>query len=203
MNASCQLKDQILEAALPDIVFDGWSDLTLTKAIDTLGLDKDIYRATFPAGAADVIAHFSDWADRQMLDQLDATNIEDMRIRDRIRSGVLTRFDVLAPHKEAVRLAMHYWAAPHRGAKAGKNLWHTADRIWQWAGDVSTDYNRYSKRALLSALLASTTYTWLKDDSEDLADTHKHLDQKIERIMKMGQFIGKLKCNKKTTAQAV
>ena len=49
MNASCQLKDQILEAALPDIVFDGWSDLTLTKAIDTLGLDKDIYRATFPA----------------------------------------------------------------------------------------------------------------------------------------------------------
>ncbi|MCS5597784.1 MAG: COQ9 family protein [Alphaproteobacteria bacterium] len=203
MNASCQLKDQILEAALPDVVFDGWSDTTLTKAIDTLGLDKDIYRATFPKGMIDVIAHFADWADRKMLDQLEVDNIEDMRIRDRIRRGVLTRLDVLAPHKEAVRLAMHYWGAPHRGAKAGKALWHTADRIWQWAGDTATDYNRYTKRALLSALLASTTYAWLKDETETLSDTNKHLDQKIEHIMKMGQFIGKLKCKKADKREAV
>lgn len=196
MNATCKIKDQILEEALPDVVFDGWNDVTIYKAIDKAGLEKSIYNAAFPGGLQDVIAHFSDWADRQMLRRLEETNIEDMRIRDRIRRGVLTRLEVLAPHKEAVQSALKYWAVPYRGPKAGKNLWLTADRIWTWAGDTATDYNKYTKRGLLSAILASTTYTWLQDDTEQQSKTHDHLDKRIEDVMKIGKVMSKFKCKK-------
>ena len=203
MNATCQMKDQILQAALPDIVFDGWQDITIYRALDKIGHEKEVYKAVFPKGVASVIEHFSDWADRQMLRALESTNIEDMRIRDRIRRGVPTRLEILEPHKEAVTGAMKYWSMPHRGLKAGQGLWHSADRIWLWAGDTSTDYNRYTKRGLLSAILASTTYVWLQDDSADHAKTKAHLDARIENIMQIGKVMGKLKgfkapkCNKK------
>jgi|TARA_R110002126_G_scaffold13118_7_gene57341 ubiquinone biosynthesis protein COQ9 len=187
------MKDQILEAALPDIVFDGWQDITIYRALDKIGHEKEVYKAAFPNGVASVIEHFSDWADRQMLRALESTNIEDMRVRDRIRRGVLTRLEVLEPHKEAVTGAMKYWSMPHRGLKAGKGLWHSADRIWLWAGDTSTDYNRYTKRGLLSAILASTTLTWLQDDSADHEKTNKHLDARIENIMQIGKVMGKFK----------
>lgn len=197
MNATCQIKDQILEQALPEVVFDGWADLTIYRAIEKAGLEREIYSAVFPDGITDVIAHFSDWADRQMLRRLEETNIEDMRIRDRIRRGVLTRLDVLEPHKEAVQSALKYWSVPYRSPKASKNLWLSADRIWLWAGDTAQDYNKYTKRMLLSGILASTTYTWLQDDSEDYKDTKTHLDKRIENVMSFGKFVSKFKCNKK------
>jgi ubiquinone biosynthesis protein COQ9 len=201
MNATCQIKDQILEAALPEIVFDGWQDLTIYRALEKEGLEREVYNAVFPHGIDSVIQHFSDWADRQTLLRLEETTIEDMRIRDRIRRGVATRLEVLEPHKEAVRSAMNYWTVPYRSAKAGKNLWHSADRIWLWAGDTSHDYNRYTKRVLLSGILASTMYTWLQDDSTDQQKTQDHLDKRIDNVMRFGKLLGKIKCSKNKTAK--
>lgn len=43
MNATCQIKDQILEEALPDIVFDGWQDITMYRALEKAGLGEDVY----------------------------------------------------------------------------------------------------------------------------------------------------------------
>ncbi|MBW3559768.1 MAG: COQ9 family protein, partial [Proteobacteria bacterium] len=33
-------------------------------------------------------------------------------------------------------------------------LWEAADAIWRWAGDTATDENHYTKRLILSAVLA-------------------------------------------------
>lgn len=188
-----EIRDKIIESVLPSVAFDGWNMASLEDAARQSGLDSDVVHAVFPGGVSEAVGHFSDWADRRMLDALACENIEDLRIRDRIRCAVFARLGVLTPHKEAVKLAMSYWLLPARSGQAGRSIWSSADCIWNWAGDQSTDYNHYTKRGLLCGVLSSTTLAWLNDDSDDMAVTAEFLDRRIENVMKLGRFIGRFK----------
>lgn len=185
------LQDQILAIALEDVPFDGWRWDIIETAAEKAGLDKDIALAIFPAGLSDVLRHFSDWADRQMLISLADINPNEMRVRDRIQRGVQTRLEILEPNKEAVRAASVYWLVPFRKIEAGKVVWQTADIIWKWAGDDATDYNHYTKRGLLSGVITTTTMAWLNDTSENHAETSAFLDRRIDNVLKVGGFAGK------------
>ena len=46
---------------------------------------------------------------------------------------------------------------------------------------------------LLSGVLGTTTLTWLNDDSDDLVVTQEFLDRRIENVMQLGRFLGKIK----------
>lgn len=186
-----QIRDEIINAALPHIMFDGWSWDCVLKSAAELGHEEQAVCAVFPERMIDVLDSFSDLADREMLKVLDSQNPDDLRVRERIRAGVLARFEYLNAHKEAVRATLGFWAIPTRKPRAAKIVWRTADKIWNWAGDESSDYNRYTKRGLLSGILVSTMLVWLDDDSEDMRITKEFLDRRIENVLFVGQTIGR------------
>jgi ubiquinone biosynthesis protein COQ9 len=187
------IKTNILMAALPSVPFDGWTQKMLEEAALSCGYPSHMVRAVFPEGVSDAIRFFSRWADEQMMDRLTHTDVKSMRIRDRIEAGVLARLHALAPYKEAERLAVAYWMRPFRKWEGGKLVWKTADRIWEWAGDEATDYNRYTKRGLLSGVLVSTVLFWLDDASKNHADTKGFLSRRIENVLKIGKVAAKFK----------
>lgn len=187
------IRDAILETLLPDVPFDGWTRAGLARACAEAGYGVDMAEAVFPGGLPAVAAHFSDWADRRMLERLAGVDPGALRVRDRIRTAVLERFVVLGPHREAVRLLLARQVLPWRAAEAGKQAWRTADRIWTWAGDTARDYNHYTKRGLLCAVLAATTASWLADDSRGGTETASFLDRRIENVMQWGRALGKMK----------
>jgi ubiquinone biosynthesis protein COQ9 len=84
-------------------------------------------------------------------------------------------------------------AQPFRAPEAARLLWRTADRIWRALGDASTDENFYSKRAILSGVLASTYARWFTDRSPDHAETWAFLDARIENVMQFEKFKARLK----------
>lgn len=186
-------RDTILESALPEAETQGWSWHIIRNAAAQAGYAPDMADAVFPGGLPDVLIHFSGWADRKMLKKLEGLDPESMRVRDRIRLAVQTRLAILKPYRGAVRHALGYWLRPFRKWTAGKNIWNTADCIWNWAGDIATDYNRYTKRTLLSGVIVSTTLVWLNDDTEDSSVTQAFLDRRIENVMQLGKVIGRLK----------
>lgn len=188
-----QIRDRILEQALPNVVFDGWTwDLAQASA-ENLEYDKSMALAVFPGRLNDFVGHFADWADRRMLDTLSATNPDDLRVRDRIRAAVLARIDGLTPWREAERKALTFWSMPPRNLLAVRMVWRTADRIWDWAGDTATDYNRYTKRILLSGVLTTTMLAWLNQDQDDRAALEVFLDRRIDHVLKLGKFVGRFK----------
>ena len=65
-----------------------------------------------------------------------------------------------------------------------------ADTIWEAAGDTATDYNRQTKRALLSAVIPSIVLRWL--DTYDREALARYIDRKLQRAMKVGQTGGKI-----------
>jgi ubiquinone biosynthesis protein COQ9 len=192
-NASNQIRDQLLNQALPDIVFDGWTWAVAERAAISAGYDKTMARAVFPGGLSDFVGHLSDWTDRQTLETLSHVDRDALRIRDRIHLGVMTRIETLQPWREALRRAVTYWSVPTRAFQAGRLLWRSADAIWIWAGDTATDYNHYTKRALLSGVISTTTLAWLNDETGDLKRTEMFLDRRIENVMKLGKALGRLK----------
>jgi len=165
----------------------------LAAACAAAGYQEDMIRAVFPSGLPDAVAHFSDWADRAMMESLDKTVPEQHRVRDRIRMGCMARFRALRSHKAAVAAALSYWSIPPRPAMGARLVWRTADRIWTWAGDTAQDYNRYTKRMLLAGVLGTTTMAWLQDSSDDFAGTESFLDRRIDQVVQVGSVLGRLK----------
>jgi ubiquinone biosynthesis protein COQ9 len=187
------IRDRILETLLPDIAFDGWTWKAAEQATIKAGYDRTMAAAVFPEGLPGVLDHFSCWADRRMLERLASIDTNQLKIRERIESAASARLDVLEPWKEAARLAARYRSVPHRAPHAARLVWRTADCIWQWAGDTSTDYNRYSKRALLAGVLASTAVAWLSERNDSLQDAKAFLHRRIDNAMGLGRLLGKMR----------
>lgn len=192
-NDTVEIRDRILTAALPNVAFDGWRWGMIERAAERAGYSPAMAQAVFPAKMKDVLAAFADLADREMLKALEDINPQDLRVRDRVRSALLARFEWLAQHKEALRQSVQFWMMPTRKPRAGQIVWRTVDRIWDWAGDSAQDYNRYTKRGLLSGILVSGALVFLNDQTETLDNTKAFLDRRIENVMQLGKVLHSFK----------
>lgn len=188
-----EIRAKLLEGALNHAAFDGWTEQTLRHAArDAKISELDVYRA-FPGGAPNLLQYSLDSADRAMVSAMLDLDLENMRIRDKIASGVRIRLEQAAPHKEAVRRALNHLGLPHRAPTAMKALYRTVDLMWRTIGDTSTDYNFYTKRALLAGVYSSTLLYWLNDRSEDHEATWAFLDRRIGNVMQIEKAKAQLK----------
>lgn len=176
-------RPDILEAVLSHVSFDGWSDKALSMAAKDLGLSMAYIKLAFPGGVDEMVDTFLMGADRLMMERLNDLDSQNMRIRDKIATAVETRLAVNMPYREAVQKTVTYLAQPHKLAISTKAVWRMSDLIWRWAGDTASDYNHYTKRAILSAVYSSTLLIWLGDTSEGFKETSAFLDRRIDNVM--------------------
>ena len=177
----------LIEAILPNVPFDGWSRPALRAAARQVGMPVEEALALFPNGAAELVACFSRWADLRMLDRLEITDLEPLRIPERIALAVTTRLEILAPSREAVRRALSVLALPQHAPLGLRLLYGTVDGIWYAAGDRTTDFSFYTKRGTLAAVYAATTLYWLDDSSPDFGDTRAFLDRRLAGVASIGK----------------
>jgi ubiquinone biosynthesis protein COQ9 len=192
-------KAAVLAAALEHAAFDGFTDKSLARAGEAAGVDDVTLARLFPDGPVSLVEAFSDSVDAEMEARLAKRKLAMLKIRERIKAAVTARIDVLRPHKEAARRAAAFLTLPPHAALGAKLLYRTVDKMWRAAGDTSTDFNFYTKRAILAGVYSSTMLRWFTDDSEDEAVTHAFLDNRIENVM---QF-EKLKAQVKERAKAL
>lgn len=184
-------RQRLLQATLPHVPFDGWSERALTAGAGDAGIEPALAQNAFPGGAADLVKFFSGDMDRQMLERLGDQDLAAMKVRQRITTAIRTRLELLAPHREAVRRGVAFLALPRHAALGLKCLYRTVDAIWYAAGDTATDYNFYSKRLLLAGVYSATLLFWLNDSSEGFAATWAFLDRRIAEVLKVGGSLGR------------
>lgn len=188
-----ETRDRLIDAAVPHVPFDGWGRTALRHAAADIGVPAEEAEALFPKPARDMISWHSRLADRRMLAALRTKDLENMKIRERIATGVMTRLEQNADQRDAVRKAIAVLALPGHAGLSLQLLYRTVDDIWFAAGDRSTDWNFYTKRMLLGGVYSSTLLVWLDDRSEDLADTRAFLARRIENVMQVPKLTGRLK----------
>ncbi len=174
----------ILGRELPaDAAFDGWNVKALEVVAERLELNPDIAKLAFSNGSADMIDAWFSSIDDDMLADLSPEMLGDMKIRQRITALVEARLALIAPHREALRRAQAILAMPHNVKLALSLGWRAADAMWRAAGDISTDYNHYTKRAILGTVYGATLLFFVNDNSEDWIHTRQFLARRIEGIM--------------------
>jgi ubiquinone biosynthesis protein COQ9 len=193
MSGLDALRDRLVHAALPYVPFDGWSRAALDAGARDAGLDPlDVHRA-FPGGPTGAIEHYVAMADHAMLADLERHDLEALRVRVRVALAVRLRLERAAGEREAIRRALGHLALPGQAPLALKTLYRTVDAIWWAAGDSSTDFNFYTKRALLAAVYSATLLYWLDDRSEGAAETWAFLDRRLADVMKIPQLAGRVR----------
>lgn len=173
----------LIEAALPHVAFDGWSNDALRAAGQDAGLDQYEAKRLFPRGGVDLALGFHRLGDQRLSEALATSDLGTMRIRDRITNCVRKRIEVIADEREAVRRSASLLALPMYAPEGARAMWRTADLIWDACGDTSDDYNWYTKRAILSGVMSATVLYWLGDQDPELHPTWAFLDRRIEGVM--------------------
>ena len=184
------LLDRWLDALLPRVPETGWTMVAAKQAAREIELDAGEQALAAPNGVTDLIDRFMDRAVDDALVSLSTETMAGLRTHERVAEGLKAWLDALEPHREAVRKAAGHGLLPWGAGAAVKRIWSIADAIWEAAGDTATDYNRQTKRALLSAVIPRIVLYWLEQPDPDRVD--RFIMQRLQEAMKLGQTGGKV-----------
>ncbi|WP_445810953.1 COQ9 family protein [Yoonia sp.] len=188
------VKQQLLDAIIPHVAFDGWAPVAFTAAVADAGVDPAVARTICPRGAIDLAIAFHEQGDAAMVAALDAADLTGMRFRDKVAHAIRLRIRAI-PDKEAVRRGTALFALPHMAADGARLVWGTADAIWTALGDTSEDANWYTKRLTLSGVYAAVVLYWLGDDSTGAQATDAFIDRRIDGVMQFEKVKAQLRDN--------
>lgn len=177
-----------VEAMLRHVPFDGWSEVAMKTTSEELGLSASDVESLFPKGVISTVTIGSDDVDAKMEAEFMsrfAGRFDEMPVHIKIRELLLIRFEILQPHKEAVRKMISFVAKRPQAELGSRLLYTTLDRIWRAAGDRSTDYNFYTKRATLAAVYGSTLLAFLDDETSNMEKTRAFLDRRLQDVAKI------------------
>ena len=183
-----QLRRRLALAVGENAVFDGWSRKAVDSAAQQLGIDPAQARLAMPKGQPGMIDVYIQEVDRALQAWFTPERLEGLKIREKIRSLVWRRLEIMEPAREAMRRGLAVLAMPQNVPLALRIGWRSADVMWRIAGDTSTDFNHYTKRMTLGAVYGSTLVVWLDDRSEGWSDTAAFLDRRIDDVMRFEKW---------------
>ncbi len=183
-------EERVLTAALVLAEETGWNSRLVARAGRDAGLSRGEIELLLPHGARDLAAIAARRHLRRMYERLDGIDPGLLKIRERIRLATDAKIEATAEDGPALRRQAGFLALPQNLPLGMRLLWESADAIWRWAGDTATDENHYSKRAILSAILA-TTLAVRMTHGRDAARTH--LADRIENVMAYERWKAKVR----------
>lgn len=172
-------KEELLNFFLDRVPFTGWCNYTYSESLSEIDHDG-LYESIFPNGLKDLTQYYFDKADNDLLAQISKLDISSFSIREKIKTFILFRLQFYDLNRESVRSLI--------GSSIvnilDKNLLSTVktvDIMWRSAGDKSTDYNFYSKRAILLGVYISTILYWINNNNKN--EVANFIDRRMTQIM--------------------
>jgi ubiquinone biosynthesis protein COQ9 len=181
-------RDAALLAMLPLVGAGGWNKTTLRRALLTISAPVDDAEFLFPGGSIDMVEAYFDLADRQMTEAADGAVLAG-RMSERIRALIVLRFSQARPYRAAVRRALALLALPRHAGIGVRCIARTVDAIWHAAGDNAADFSWYTKRAILAGVYTASLLFWLRDNSDDDADTLQFVDRRLRDVARLGRLV--------------
>jgi ubiquinone biosynthesis protein COQ9 len=173
-------EQQLLDRALKIAPVEGWTWRMARMAGRAEGFSEGETELLLPHGPADLAALLSRRHDQRALAMLAEIDPGTLKIRERIARAVEARLDVAAADEPATRRWAGHLALPQHAAQGARLAWESADVLWRWAGDVATDENHYSKRALLAGILTGALAVRM---ASGRAEAQAFVDRRIGNVM--------------------
>ena len=178
----------LLDALLPQVPFDGWTQTSVRNALASIGRHRDDAVLMFPNGAGEMIESAFALMDQHMAEEAAAADLAAYRLPARVRAIIAIRLEQTRGNKEAIRRAFSWLSLPMHAPIAARITAATVDAIWHAAGDTSADFSWYTKRGILAAVYSATLLYWLSDHSEGDENTLHFLDRRLHDVARIGKI---------------
>ena len=116
-----------------------------------------------------------------------------MKTHEKIRKIILLRFKINEKEKKIIQRTFFTLMLPQHTKKAVSSIYTTVDQIWHIAGDNSTDFNYYTKRAILFSIYFSTLFYWLNNKNITSQQLGIYLDSKLSKVNKIPKLKKRVK----------
>ncbi|XP_071613390.1 ubiquinone biosynthesis protein COQ9, mitochondrial [Heliangelus exortis] len=187
-----QLQHRILTAALEFVPEHGWTAEAIAEGAKTLGLSSAA-AGMFHSDGSELILHFVSQCNTKLSEMLEQEQklvqlgeAEKKPMDQFLRDAVEARLRMLIPYIEKWPQALSILLLPHNIPSSLNLLTSMIDDIWHYAGDQSTDFNWYTRRAVLTGVYNTTELVMLQDSSPDFEDTWRFLENRVADVMNMG-----------------
>lgn len=164
MNLDIKLdikREEILSKAIPFILEYGWCERSLCESSSAIGKDQYYWETLF-FNIESAVEFFQNMEDRRAIESV--TKLGEIEgVRPKIAKALRERLVAISGGVLMLaKLEKFYCKQGSHIPSAMKTTWKTADIIWIFAGDKSTDFNYYSKRLLLSGIYTATVKRLVK-----------------------------------------
>uniref|UniRef100_A0AAF6YJ59 Ubiquinone biosynthesis protein n=2 Tax=Bos TaxID=9903 RepID=A0AAF6YJ59_BOVIN len=169
-----QLQHRILTAALEFVPTHGWTAEAIAEGAQSLGLSSAA-ASMFGDDGSELILHFVTQCNARLTHVLE----------------------------EEQKLAFSILMLPHNIPPSLNLLTSMVDDMWHYAGDQSTDFNWYTRRAVLAGIYNTTELVMMQDSSPDFEDTWRFLENRISDAMNMGHTAKQVKSTGEALVQGL
>ncbi|XP_048371196.1 ubiquinone biosynthesis protein COQ9, mitochondrial [Sphaerodactylus townsendi] len=187
-----QLQNQILKAALEFVPTHGWTADAVAEGAKSLGLSVAA-AGLFQNDGSELVLHFVSQCNSQLSELLEEQHkmvqlgqAEKKKTDQFLKDAVEARLRMLIPYIEKWPQAISILLLPHNIPASLNLLTSMVDDMWHYAGDQSTDFNWYTRRAVLAGIYNTTELVMLQDTSPDFEDTWSFLENRVADAMNMG-----------------
>jgi len=181
-----EIKLELLDASLKQVMRYGWSKDAVRAAAEELGRPS-VVAGLVKGGGAELVLHhvavcneqLNMWMEKEVARQREAGG--KIKVGKFVREAVVQRLSMNGEYVRADRWAeaLALTAVPPHCEGALKGMQTLCDDIWYHAGDISTDYNWYTKRITLAAVYGATEVFMLQDRSANFEETWAFLDRRL------------------------
>ncbi len=191
-----KIKNDLVRAMLTHVPFDGWTWEAMEQGSIDIGFEKKktsslrikIFKNLYKNGPIDFIDIFSEIIDLEVIENYNLIKTKPERVPEKIKKIIMIRLNLCQNYKDAVRTSISLTARPENAKISLKILYRTCNSIWRIAGDKSTDFSFYTRRASLAAVYTSTLLFWLNDQSNNNIETELFLCRRLKDISKISNF---------------
>jgi AcrR family transcriptional regulator len=191
------MEGRIVAAALKAAAEAPWADVTLPDIAKGAGVSLVDLRRCFQS-KGEILAAFVRAVDDEVLARAPERGGKD-GARDALFEVIMSRFDVLAGYKAALKSIRSAWPADPAllRAMASSQVW-----MLRAAGIPAEGVEGQLRAAGLGAVYASVVGVWLEDDDPGLARTMAVLDRRLRRGERTLKSIDEIKGRVRDVARA-
>ncbi|MBX9697370.1 MAG: COQ9 family protein [Alphaproteobacteria bacterium] len=162
LNYNTTLSNSLMQQLLKNVSKAGWNAASLIESLNALGLPEMDAQLIMRGDPINLIQLFDDWINELVIESLSSENFEQLKVHEKIKCLLSLKFKALHPYKDAVQKGVYLFKKPSAVQQSLGMLIKTVNQMWYEAGDQSTDFNYYTKRATLSLVYMRVFINWLK-----------------------------------------
>jgi len=162
-----KIRNQLLQDAKPHVIKYGWNENLFVNMVNDSNFTLEEMNVLFPTGYTTLIEMYLKEINSKMTVESQKINLIRLRIHERIREIFILRLKIMSKEKKLISKTFFYLLLPQNYKLALKNLYKTVDQMWFLARDNSTNFNYYSKRAILASIYTSVMIHFVNNDNMD------------------------------------